>query len=172
MYSAATTVDEYLDELSEDRRASMETVRKVILDNISEGYEETMQFGMIGYVIPLKRYPVTYNGKALQAVALCSQKNYMSLYLMNVYGDQKLPGVVRGGVPGERQEAQHGEGLYTLQEAGRPANGFDCQGHFPYVPGPVHRVVRGGPGQDKQAGQALQVEPRLTLGSFVNPLPN
>ena len=34
MYSAATTVDEYLDELSEDRRASMETVRKVILDNI------------------------------------------------------------------------------------------------------------------------------------------
>ena len=90
MYSAATTVDEYLDELSEDRRASMETVRKVILDNISEGYEEIMQFGMIGYVIPLERYPVTYNGQALQAVALCSQKNYMSLYLMNVYGDQKL----------------------------------------------------------------------------------
>ena len=63
MYSAATTVDEYLDELSEDRRASMETVRKVILDNISEGYEETMQFGMVGYVIPLERYPVTYNGR-------------------------------------------------------------------------------------------------------------
>ena len=88
MYSAATTVDEYLDEMPEDRRASMETLRKVILDNISEGYEEIMQFGMIGYVIPLERYPVTYNGQALQAVALCSQKNYMSLYLMNVYGDQ------------------------------------------------------------------------------------
>ena len=102
MYSAATTVDEYLDELSEDRRASMENVRKVILDNISEGYEEIMQFGMIGYVIPLERYPVTYNGQALQAVALCSQKNYMSLYLMNVYGDKDTQEWVRGGVPGQR----------------------------------------------------------------------
>ena len=172
MYSAATTVDEYLDELSEDRRASMETVRKVILDNIPEGYEETMQFGMIGYVIPLERYPVTYNGQALQrGCALLPEELHVSV------PDERLrrpetPGVVRGGVPGERQEAQHGEGLYTLQETGRPANGFDCQGHFPYVPGPVHRVVRGGPGQDKQAGQALQVETRLTLGSFVNPLPN
>ena len=119
MYSAATTVDEYLDELSEDRRASMETVRKVILDNISEGYEETMQFGMIGYVIPLERYPVTYNGKALQAVALCSQKNYMSLYLMNVYGDQKLQEWFEEEYRGERQKAQHGQGLHTLQEAGK-----------------------------------------------------
>ena len=51
---------------------------------------------------------MTYNGQALQAVALCSQKNYMSLYLMNVYGDKDTPGVVRGGVPGQRQKAEHG----------------------------------------------------------------
>ena len=89
MYSAATTVDEYLDELSEDRRAAIESMRKIILDNLPEGYEETMQFGMIGYVIQLERYPVTYNGQALQAVALCSQKNYMSVYLMSVYGDRE-----------------------------------------------------------------------------------
>jgi len=41
-----------------------------------------MQFGMIGYVIPLVRYPVTYNGQALQYAALASQKNHMSLYLI------------------------------------------------------------------------------------------
>ena len=79
MQSAATTVEEYLDELSEDRRESMETVRRVILDNIPQGYEETMQYGMIGYVIPLEKYPVTYNGQPLGLIQLCSQKNYMSL---------------------------------------------------------------------------------------------
>lgn len=49
-----------------------------------------MQFEMIGYVIPLERYPVTYNGQALQYAALASQKNYMSLYLMNVYSDEAV----------------------------------------------------------------------------------
>ena len=46
-----------------------------------------MQFGMIGYVIPLERYPVTYNKQALQYAALASQKHYMSVYLMSVYSD-------------------------------------------------------------------------------------
>ena len=46
-----------------------------------------MQYGMIWYVIPLERYPVTYSGQALGIAALASQKNYMSLYLMNVYGE-------------------------------------------------------------------------------------
>ena len=123
MYSAATTVDEYLDELSEDRRASMETVRKVILDNISEGYEEIMQFGMIGYVIPLERYPVTYNGQALSIAALCSQKNYMSVYLMNVYGDRDAVNVVYGGSAWSHHHSYpHWSNLGTSQEgkAGLP----------------------------------------------------
>ena len=157
MYSAATTVDEYLDELSEDRRASMETARKVILDNIPEGYEEIMQFGMIGYVIPLERYPVTYNGQALQAVALCSQKNYMSLYLMNVYGDKDTQEWFEEEYPAVRSSTW-GRPAYASRSR-RPAHGFDCRG-FPLAA--VHRVVRGGPGQDKQAGQAPSA---LTLGS-------
>ena len=85
--TTATTVDEYLAELPADRRAAVEAVRKVILEHLPKGYEETMQFGMIGYVIPLERYPVTYNGMPLEYAALASQKNYMSLYLMNIYGD-------------------------------------------------------------------------------------
>ena len=85
--SKATTVDEYLDELPADRRDAVEAVRSVILEHLPMGYEETMQYGMIGYVVPLERYPVTYNGQPLGIAALASQKNYMSLYLMNVYGD-------------------------------------------------------------------------------------
>ena len=88
--SEAESVEEYLAELSEERRAAVETVRSVVLKHLPEGYEETMQFGMIGYVVPLERYPVTYNKQALQYAALASQKNYMSLYLMCVYGDEEL----------------------------------------------------------------------------------
>ena len=76
--------------MPEDRRAAISGVRQVVLENLPQGYEEMMQFGMIGYVIPLERYPVTYNGQALQYAALASQKNYMSLYLMNVYSDEAV----------------------------------------------------------------------------------
>ena len=44
---------------------------------------------MISYVVPLERYPKTYNRQALQYAALASQKNYVSLYLMNVYGNEE-----------------------------------------------------------------------------------
>ena len=88
--SKAETVDGYLAELPEDRRAAISAVRQVVLENLPQGYEEMMQCGMIGYVIPLERYPVTYNGQALQCAALASQKNYMSLYLRNVYSDEAV----------------------------------------------------------------------------------
>ena len=85
--STATTVEEYLSELPEDRRTAIAAVRQVILEHLPEGYEESIQYGMIGYGIPLERYPETYNGQPLGYVGLASQKNYMSLYLMNIYGD-------------------------------------------------------------------------------------
>ena len=86
-YSKAATVEEYLRELPAERRQTVEAVRTVILDNLPGGYEEAMQFGMISYVVPLERYPKTYNGQALSYAALASQKNYVSVYLMNIYSD-------------------------------------------------------------------------------------
>ena len=85
--SKAATAEEYLAELVEDRRAALAAVLKVILDHLPEGYEETMRYGMIGYVVPLESYPTTYNGQPLTYAALASQKNYMTLYLMNIYSD-------------------------------------------------------------------------------------
>jgi hypothetical protein len=62
-------------------------VRDVILANLPAGYEEGVQFGMIGYYVPLSVFPDTYNKQPLGYLALANQKNYMSLYLNNVYGD-------------------------------------------------------------------------------------
>jgi hypothetical protein len=90
VHSSANSVSQYLSELPAERRAAIEAVRAVILKNLPEGYEESMQFGMIGYSIPLSRYPKTYNGKPLNYVALANQKNHMSVYLMGCYGEEKL----------------------------------------------------------------------------------
>ncbi|MDA0352019.1 MAG: DUF1801 domain-containing protein [Chloroflexi bacterium] len=90
MKSDATTVKEYLDSLPEDRRKAISAVRREIRKRLPRGYVERMQYGMIGYSVPLRRYPETYNGHPLNLAALASQKNYMSVYLTNVYSDPEL----------------------------------------------------------------------------------
>ena len=87
MQSEAETPREYLESLPEDRREAIGEVRRAILDSLPEGYEEAMQYGMLSYVIPLEHYPETYNGQPLGYVSLASQKNYMSLDLMGIYGE-------------------------------------------------------------------------------------
>jgi hypothetical protein len=84
--TTATTPDAYIASLPEDRRKAVATVRDVINRNLPPGYEEGMQYGMIGWYIPLERYPDTYNGQPLGLAGLASQKNHISLYLNTVYG--------------------------------------------------------------------------------------
>ena len=90
MQSKAKTVEDYLSELSGDRREAISTVREVVLENLPDGYEEMMQFGMISYVVPLSVVSDTYNGQPLMYAALASQKRHMALYLTNVYGDESV----------------------------------------------------------------------------------
>ncbi len=85
-YSDASTVPKYLASLPPDRRAFVSAIRKVMRANLPDGYKETMGWGMISYGIPLSRYPNTYNNQPLCYAALASQKNFVAVYLMNVYG--------------------------------------------------------------------------------------
>ena len=103
MQSKATTVAEYLKLLPDDRRAAIESVRKVILKNLGKDYEEGMQYGVIGYYVPHKVFPAGYHcdpKQPLPFAALASQKNYMSLYLMGTYCGCFEPGA------GETQDAR------------------------------------------------------------------
>lgn len=83
--SDAATVEEYLSGLPDDRRAIVSTVRDLVNEHLPSGYDETMRWGMISWEVPLTRYPDTYNGQPLGAVALGAQKRYTSLYLMCAY---------------------------------------------------------------------------------------
>ena len=87
MRSEATSVDQYIAELPDDRRVAIETVRDTIAANLAPGFEEAMNWGMITYQVPLETYPDTYNGQPLMYAALASQKNHMAVYLTAVYAN-------------------------------------------------------------------------------------
>ena len=87
--SKAATVADYLAELPVDRRAEIERVRDLINEAIPDGYREGIGYGMIGWVVPLERYPDTYNGQPLAYAGLAAQKNYNSLYLTCVYASKE-----------------------------------------------------------------------------------
>jgi len=82
MQSNATTVEDYLAELPDDRRVAVGAVRDVINEHLPEGYVEQMDWGMISWVVPLSIEPNTYNGKPLCYAALASQKHHLAVYLM------------------------------------------------------------------------------------------
>lgn len=76
--------------MSPERREAIEKVRETILKNLPSGYEETLNWGMITYQVPLGVYPDTYNKKPLMYAALANQKNHMAVYLTAIYMDEKL----------------------------------------------------------------------------------
>ena len=83
--STTTTPTDYLASLTEDRREVIAAVREMILHNLPEGYQETINWGMLSYEVPLETFPDTYNKKPLNYIGLAAQKNYNSLYLMSIY---------------------------------------------------------------------------------------
>ena len=88
-----STVAQYLAALPADRRAAISAVRKVINENLPDGYEEGMQFGMIGWHVPLSMYPAGYgeNPKVpLPLVGLASQKSGMVLHFIGLYMNPTL----------------------------------------------------------------------------------
>ena len=85
--STAATVQEYLEELPDDRAAVVAQVRDLVNASLPPGYVEGMLYGMPTWMVPLETYPDTYNGKPLAYVSLAAQKNYYALYLMGVYSD-------------------------------------------------------------------------------------
>jgi uncharacterized protein YdhG (YjbR/CyaY superfamily) len=93
MTSAAITVDQYMAELPEDRKPAMQKLRDTIRRNLPEGFEETMGYGMMGYVVPLSNYPAGYHcdpKQPLPFMGIASQKNSINLYHMGIYANPEL----------------------------------------------------------------------------------
>ena len=81
------TVSAFLAQLPAERRREVDRLRSLIRKHLPAGYEEAIAMNMLVYQVPLARYPDTYNKHPLMYVALASQKSYLSLHLMSIYGD-------------------------------------------------------------------------------------
>ena len=113
--SDAVTVEAYIAELPEGRRQSIGAVRQVVLDHLPEGFEEVMQYGMISYVVPLERYPDTYNGQRWPWPPWPSEGPHGPLPHGCCLRRRRFTGAASGEVGDHRQEARHGEELPAVQ---------------------------------------------------------
>jgi len=89
----AKNPEEYLEQLPTERKMAMQKLRNVILKNLPEGFQEIINYGMIGYVVPHNMYTKGYhcNPKLpLPFINIASQKNFVALYHMGIYADKKL----------------------------------------------------------------------------------
>lgn len=89
----AQSVQEYLENLPEERKEPIEKLRKIISENLPNGFEEQLSYGMIGYVVPKSIYPKGYHCTPelpLPFLNIASQKNSINLYHMGIYADEKL----------------------------------------------------------------------------------
>lgn len=93
MQSDAKTPDEYQLSLPEERKEAIQELRKILKENLPKGFEEIIDYGMLGYVVPHTLYPHGYHcnpKKALPFIAIASQKNFIALYHMGIYADPQL----------------------------------------------------------------------------------
>ncbi|MBP7157004.1 MAG: DUF1801 domain-containing protein [Flavobacteriales bacterium] len=93
MQYTADSPSAYIEMIPEDRRESMKKLRSTIKKNLPKGFEETMSYGMIGYVVPHKLYPNGYHCDPkipLPFMSIASQKNFVAVYHMGIYADPKL----------------------------------------------------------------------------------
>ncbi|MGY5255409.1 DUF1801 domain-containing protein [Sphingobacterium spiritivorum] len=93
MIIKADNLEEYIENVPPDRKTPVITLRENILKNIPEGFEETISYNMIGYVVPHSLYPAGYHCTPklpLPFMNIASQKNFIAIYHMGLYADSEI----------------------------------------------------------------------------------
>lgn len=89
----ASTPEAYLESVPEERKAVMRRLHTLIMENLPEGFEAGVGYGMMGYTVPHSLYPAGYHcdpKQPLPFMGLASQKNNISFYHMGLYADPEL----------------------------------------------------------------------------------
>lgn len=93
MQIKATSAEDYIRQIPEERQAAFKKLRAAILKNLPKGFEEGLAYGMLGFAVPISLYPPGYHctpGEPLPFMGIASQKNFIALYHMGIYADEKL----------------------------------------------------------------------------------
>lgn len=126
MQSKATTPEQYIKELPEDRKEAITKLRETVLKNLPKGFKETIGYGMLGYVVPHEIYPAGYHcdpKMPLPFAGIASQKNFIAFYHMGVYADPALLKWFTTEYP------KHSTGKLDM---GKSCIRFKKPGHIPY----------------------------------------
>lgn len=86
----ALTVSQWLASVPAERKDAINAVRDAVNAHLPHGYEETVDWGMLAWVVPLSTFPDTHNGRPLMLAALGAHTKRMTIYLMSVYGDSRI----------------------------------------------------------------------------------
>lgn len=93
MQYKATSPEDYISQVPEERKDTLKKLRKTIKGNLPKGFEEGIQYGMIGYYVPHSIYPDGYHctpSEPLPFMSFASQKNSVNLYHSGIYANPKL----------------------------------------------------------------------------------
>lgn len=89
----ATSPEDYISQVPEERQAALNKLRKVINDNLPKDFEEGIIYKMIGYYVPHSVYPDGYHCSPetpLPFMSFASQKNSVNLYHSGIYAKKEL----------------------------------------------------------------------------------
>jgi hypothetical protein len=113
----SVTVPKFLAALPQERRAEVERVRSTIRRHLPKGYEEVVSKNMLVYQVPFDRYSDPYNGHPLWYAALASEKSYLSLHLMPIYGDKLLAQRLEEGFRAAGKKLNRGKACIRFAKA-------------------------------------------------------
>lgn len=93
MQYEVSTLDEYFEIIPPERKEAVKKIYETLKMNLPNGFEEQISYGHIGFVVPHSMYPNGYHCEPtspLPFIGLASQKNFIALYHMGIYSDEKL----------------------------------------------------------------------------------
>ena len=93
MTKKVITVDDYLENISENRKEYFLKLRSIIVQNLPFGFKEVINYGMPSYVVPHCLYQPGYHCDPklpLPFVSIASQKNFIAIYHMGIYANPNL----------------------------------------------------------------------------------
>lgn len=93
MQYEVSTLDEYFESIPPERKEAVKKIYETLKMNLPNGFEEQISYGHIGFVVPHSMYPNGYHydpTSPLPFIGLASQKNFIALYHMGIYSDEKL----------------------------------------------------------------------------------
>jgi len=93
MQIPAISIEDYISKIPEERQEAFKKLFNMVNNNLPDGFIENINYGMVGWAVPLEKYPAGYHctpGFPLPFISMASQKNFIALYHMGMYAKPEL----------------------------------------------------------------------------------